>query len=43
MWAFARTQKRYWLIPMLLVLALMGALAVFGESSVGIPLIYTLF
>ena len=40
---FLRYRKRYWLIPFFLVLALLGTLLVFAESSAVGPFIYTLF
>ncbi len=40
---FLRTRKKYWLIPLLLILFLLAALIVVtGVSALG-PLIYTLF
>jgi len=42
-WAFARTRKKWWLLPMMVVLLLVGALLVFGQTSVLAPFIYTLF
>jgi hypothetical protein len=42
-WAFLRVRKKFWLLPILFVLALLGALIVLGQSSVVGPFIYTLF
>ena len=42
-WEFLRVRKRYWLIPIVLILLLLGALIVFSESSAIAPFIYTLF
>jgi hypothetical protein len=42
-WEFLKTRKRYWLLPIVLVLVLMGALIVFTESSAVAPFIYALF
>ena len=42
-WEFLKTRKRYWLLPIVLVLILMGALIVFTESSAVAPFIYALF
>ena len=42
-WAFARTRKKWWLLPMMLVLILVGALLVFAQTSALAPFIYTLF
>ena len=42
-WEFLKIRKRYWLLPIVLVLGLMSALIVFTESSVVAPFIYALF
>ena len=40
---YMRTRKKYWLVPILLVMALFGALIVLTQGSVIAPFIYTLF
>lgn len=40
---FLKVRKKYWLLPILLVMLLLGALLVFAEGSVVAPFIYTLF
>lgn len=42
-WEFLKIRKRYWLIPILLVMGLLSALIVFAESSAVAPFIYALF
>ena len=42
-WEFIKVRKRYWLLPIVLVLLLFGALIVFTESSAIAPFIYALF
>jgi len=42
-WEFLRIRKRYWLLPIVIVLLLFSALIVFIESSAIAPFIYTLF
>ncbi len=42
-WEFLRIRKRYWLLPIVLVLLLLGALIVFTETSAVAPFIYALF
>jgi len=42
-WEFLRHRKRYWLLPIVLVLLMLGALIVFTESSAVAPFIYALF
>lgn len=43
MWAFMRVRKRWWLLPILLVLGAMATFIVLAEGSVAMPFIYTLF
>ena len=40
---FLFKQKKYWLLPLMLVLFLMGGLLVLAQGSVIAPFIYTLF
>ena len=42
-WAFVRARKKYWLLPILLMLALFGGLIVLTQGSAIAPFIYTLF
>ena len=42
-WEFLKIRKRYWLLPIVLVLFLLSALIVFTESSAVAPFIYALF
>ena len=42
-WEFLRIRKRYWLLPILIALLMLGALIVFTESSTVAPFIYALF
>ena len=42
-WEFLKYRKRYWLLPILVVLLLFSALIVFSESSAVAPFIYMLF
>ena len=42
-WEFLRVRKKYWLLPIVVVLSLFGALIVFTESSAVAPFIYALF
>jgi hypothetical protein len=42
-WEFFKVRKRYWLLPIVVVLLLFGALIVFTESSAIAPFIYALF
>lgn len=40
---FLRQEKKYWLLPIVIVFALFGMLIVFSQSSAVAPFIYTLF
>tara|TARA_B100000700_G_C14646727_1_gene670030 strand:+ start:122 stop:271 length:150 start_codon:yes stop_codon:yes gene_type:complete len=40
---FLKVRKKYWLIPILIVLALFGALIVLSQGSAIAPFIYTIF
>jgi len=42
-WEFMKVRKKFWLLPIIIVLFLFGALIVFTESSAIAPFIYTLF
>ena len=42
-WEFLKIRKRYWLLPILIILGLFGALIVFTEGSAVAPFIYALF
>ncbi len=43
LWGFLRVRKKFWLLPMILVLLLFGALIVLTSGSAIAPFIYTLF
>ena len=38
-----REEKKYWLLPVVIVFVLFGALLVFSQSTAVAPFIYTLF
>ena len=42
-WAFLRARKKFWLVPILMVIAIFGGLIVFSEGSAVAPFIYTIF
>jgi hypothetical protein len=42
-WSFIRTRKKYWLVPVLVVMAVLGGLIVLAKGSAVAPFIYTLF
>lgn len=43
LWAFMKERKKFWLLPIVLVLMLFSALIVFTQGSALAPFIYTLF
>ena len=43
LWAFMRERKKFWLLPILVVLFLVGSLLVFAQGSALAPFIYTIF
>jgi hypothetical protein len=43
LWAFMRVRKKYWLWPIFLMMAVLGALIVLTQGSAVAPFIYTLF
>lgn len=43
LWRFMKVRKKFWLIPVLLIMLFLGALIVLGEGSALTPFLYTLF
>jgi len=43
LWAFMKERKKFWLLPIILVLALLGSLIVLTQGSAVAPFFYTLF
>jgi len=43
LWAFMKTQKKWWIGPIILVLVLMGLILILTQGSALAPFIYTLF
>jgi hypothetical protein len=42
-WEFLKHEKKYWLLPVVIVFLLFGLLLVFSQSTAVAPFIYTLF
>ncbi len=42
-WAFLRVRKKWWLAPIVIILALFGSLIVFTQGSALAPFVYTIF
>jgi hypothetical protein len=42
-WSFLRVRKKYWLVPIFLMMVIFGGLIVLTQGSAVTPFIYTLF
>ena len=42
-WEFLKVRKKFWLFPIIIVLALFGMLIVLSQGSAVAPFIYTIF
>ena len=42
-WEFLKVRKKYWLLPILLVLVLFGGLIALSQGTAVAPFIYTVF
>ena len=43
LWFFMRARKKFWLLPVVVIMMLVGTLLIFAQGSALAPLIYTLF
>jgi hypothetical protein len=43
LWAYMRVRKKFWLLPVILMMALFGGLVVLSKGSALAPFLYTLF
>jgi competence protein ComGC len=43
LWAFMKARKKFWLLPIIIVMLLLGVLIVLAQGSAVAPFIYTLF
>ena len=43
LWSFMRERRKYWLLPVLFMMAVFGGLIVLAKGSAVAPFIYTLF
>ena len=43
LWRFIRVRKKYWLLPMLIMMVVFGGLLILAQGSAVAPFIYTLF
>lgn len=43
LWQFLRARKKFWLLPIIILMVLLGGLLVLVQGSAVAPFIYTLF
>jgi len=43
LWSFMQVRKKYWLLPIIVMLAVFGGLIVLAKGSAVAPFIYTIF
>jgi|TARA_A100001011_G_scaffold388850_1_gene469275 hypothetical protein len=43
LWSFLKVRKKYWLIPIMIMMSLFGGLIVLSQGSAIAPFIYTIF
>jgi hypothetical protein len=43
LWQFLRARKKFWLLPIILLMLVMGGLLILAQGSALAPFIYTLF
>jgi hypothetical protein len=43
LWAFMRVRKKWWLLPLIVVMVAVGALIAVAQGSALAPFIYTIF
>ena len=42
-WEFLKIRKKYWLLPIIIVLFLFGGIIVLSQGTIVAPFIYTIF
>ena len=43
LWGYLRTRKKFWLLPIIIMMVLFGGLVVLSQGSAVAPFIYTIF
>jgi hypothetical protein len=43
LWSFMRVRKKFWMLPIIVLALLLGALVVLTQGSAVAPFIYTIF
>ncbi len=43
LWAFLRARKKFWLLPIVIMMVVFGGLVILSQGSAVAPFIYTIF
>lgn len=43
LWAFMKERKKFWLLPIIVMMGLFGGLVILSQGSAVAPFIYTIF
>jgi len=43
LWAFMKARKKFWLLPILIMMVIFGGLVILSHGSAVAPFIYTIF
>ncbi len=43
LWAFLRTRKKFWLVPLVVIMLVFGTLLILAQTTAVAPFIYTIF
>lgn len=43
LWEFLKVRKKFWLLPIIIIMLLLGVLIVLAQGSAVAPFVYTLF
>jgi len=43
LWAFMKVRKKFWLLPVFIMMAVFGGLVILSQGSAVAPFIYTIF
>jgi hypothetical protein len=43
LWSFLRVRRKFWLLPIIIIMLLLGGLLILAQGSAIAPFIYTLF
>ncbi len=43
LWGFLRTRKKFWLLPILVLMLVFGTLLILAQTTAVAPFIYTIF